>query len=152
MTTRATFGLLAAALLVAGCNDATAVVRSPLRGTYALRTVDGAPLPYLQLENSLIRQYVLADTLVFDGKQTVAHITALRIDSVAHPHSDFRRDAGAYTYRLRGDTVEFVYSCPFGAYCLAPPVAWLKPGYRLGYAYRRYPSGFGPTSLYQRVN
>jgi hypothetical protein len=139
------------AIFGTGCSDATSTDVSTLRGSYALRTVDSSPLPVLQWEYDYTRNYVIADTLIFDGRHTVQHVTVTRLDSIGRPYSEFHRQSYSSDYRLRGDTVEFLFRCPPNADCIAPPIAWLGPDYTLVYGYRKYPNGFGPLSLYQRV-
>ena len=138
-------------LLCAGCSDATSPGFWMLHGSYALRTVASAPLPVLQWEDSYARHYIVADTLVFDGRHTVDHITVTRTDSITNAYSQLDRQRYASDYRVRGDTVDFIFRCPPNAMCIAPPVAWLEPDYKLVYAFRRYPSGFWPPSVYARV-
>jgi hypothetical protein len=141
----------AVALLCAGCSEATSTQLPTLRGSYALRTVDGVPLPVLQWEYGDARQYLIGDTLVFDGRHTVQHITVTRLDSIPGPYSEVHRQSYLSDYRLRGDTVDFLFRCPPNADCILPPVAWLEPDYKLVYAYRKYPTGFWPPSIYERV-
>ena len=146
-------------LLCVGCSDATSTQLPTLRGSYALRTVDGAPLPVLQWEYGDARQYLIGDTLNFDGRHTVQHITVTRLDSIPRPYSEFHRQSYSSDYRLRGDTVDFLFRCPpnaalsgrIRADCALPPVAWLEPDNKLVYAYRKYPTGFWPPSIYERV-
>ena len=145
--------LTAAALLLlcTGCSDATSSDVATLRGVYALRTVDSSPLPILQWEDTYARQYLIADTLIFDGRHTVQHIIITRRDSVVHTYSKSDRQSYTSDYRLRGDTVDFLFSCPIYADCIAPPIGWLEPGFKLAYTHRKYPTGFWPPSLYERV-
>ena len=138
-------------LVCAGCSDATSTVWPSLRGSYALRTVDSSPLPVLQWEYTYTRSYLVADTLIFDGRHTVQHVTVTRLDSIGRPYSEFHRQSYSSDYRLRGDTVDFLFRCPPNADCIAPPIAWLEPDYTLVYAYRKYPTGFSPLSHYKRV-
>jgi len=139
------------ALLCTGCSDATVANVPTLRGSYALRTVDSLPLPFLQWEYDFTRQYLIADTLAFDGRHTVQHVTVTRLDSIGRSYSEFHRQSYSSDYRLRGDTVDFMFRCPPNADCALPPVAWLEPDYTLVYGYRKYPNGFWRLSLYQRV-
>ena len=146
-------GLIVAivALLCAGCSETTTTELPTLRGSYALRMVDSSPLPALQWEYTYTRFYLIADTLMFDGRHTVQHVTVTRLDSIGRPYSEFHRQSYSSDYRLRGDTVDFLFRCPPNADCIAPPIAWLGPDYTLVYAYRKYPTGFWPLSLYKRV-
>jgi hypothetical protein len=139
------------ALVCAGCSETTGTQLPTLRGSYALLTVDDAPPPVLQWEYNYTRSYLIADTLIFDGRHTVKHITVTRLDSIGRPYSEFHRQSYSSDYRLRGDTVDFLFRCPPYADCAIPPVAWLEPDYKLVYAYRKYPTGFWKPSIYQRV-
>ena len=139
------------ALFCAGCSDATSTQLPTLRGSYALRTVDSLPLPVLQWEYTYTRQYLIADTLIFDGRHTVQHITVTRLDSTTSAYSEVHRQSYSSDYRLRGDTVDFLFRCPPTADCILPPIAWLEPDYTLVYAYRKYPTGFWRPSVYKRV-
>lgn len=151
MKTRFARIALAAALLSSGCGDVVGTTGASLEGTYALRTMDSAPLPFLLWADSRARYYLVNDTLVFDGRETATRHYAVRIDSVARQYSEVRPYRMEYNYRVHRDSVVFTFYCPPNALCVAPPIGWLRPGYRLLVAYSRSSTGPGPLAAYERV-
>ena len=140
-----------AILLVAGCAEPTAPIAPALRtltGTYVLQSVDGAPVPVLQLTYTFTRQLLLADTLSADGQGHYAEVILTAIDSVGTAYRTIQRATRSGEYQIRNDTeVVFPYTCPPFASCVNPPDGWLlsdgelvvAPLYTTGYMFvRRY--------------
>ena len=61
--------LLAAAIL-AGCSDSSGPEGPTIAGTYALASIDGAPVPVVTTDNPGFRAEVLGSTLVIRGDGT----------------------------------------------------------------------------------
>ncbi|MDQ6738547.1 MAG: hypothetical protein M3Z30_12705 [Gemmatimonadota bacterium] len=143
---------LVTALCAAACSSSTApdpALRAFV-GVYALASVDGTPLPVLQLDYSTTRQYLVADTIRADGIGHFSRTTVTRTDSVGRPYSSFYRESSASAYNVRADTIHFVYTCPPGAACVPPPIGWLSAdgGFTLA---DDFATGYNFISRYYRV-
>lgn len=144
--------ILVTALAAAACSPSTApdpTLRAFV-GVYALASVDGIQLPVLQLDYSTTRQYLVADTIAANGTGHYTRVTVTRSDSVGKTYSAFTRQSITGAYEVRGDTVDFVMSCPPGALCVNPPIGWLSADGSFTLAYR-LTTGFQFVSRYYRA-
>jgi hypothetical protein len=111
--------------LSAACEaDPTDPIFRRFSGTFVLQTVDGTPVPAVRAEDSRARQSLLADTLWSDGKGNYERATMYALDSIGRPYHLVSRSKSAGTYSIRGDTVDFHFTCPANALCIQPPVGW----------------------------
>jgi hypothetical protein len=145
--------LIAWVIVLAGCAEPTEPTEPTLRslaGTFVLQSVDGMPVPVLQLDYTNTRQYLLTDTLWADGRGHYTRATITAIDSVGRAYRAIQRTMGTGAYVIRGDTVDFPFTCPPGAMCIAPPVGWRLADGALVIAQRRT-TGFMFVSRFQRI-
>lgn len=114
---------LALATVVAACEDPA----GSERGVYVLRTVGDSTVPFVSFDpgTGSFRQVYVADTITLDGRGNSREASAYRVETPGQPDEN-RLYVGTTRYRLRGDTVTFVFTCPPGVDCIGPQV-----GYRL---------------------
>jgi hypothetical protein len=144
------FRALWVAGLVLGCTSPTDAALGSLTGTYVLQSVDGAAVPVLQVGYTTFRQYLVTDTVVADGRGHYSRVRITEKVSTVGDYRDITRGAWTGTYTIRGDTVDFPYTCPMGAMCLAAPVGWRTADGSLVIADRRT-TGFMFVSRFLRV-
>ena len=143
---------LVTALCAAACSSSTApdpALRAFV-GVYALASVDGTPLPVLQLDYSTTRQYLVGDTVTADGTGHYSRVTVTRTDSVGKSYTAFSRQSVTGAYDVRADSVDLIVTCPPGALCVNPPIGWLSTDGSFTLAYR-FTTGFKFVSHYYRV-
>jgi hypothetical protein len=106
------------ASLGGGCDDPTGL--APVLATYVARTVNGAPVPSPLLRNANYEFLVIADTLRFGpfGQAEWTHVRRTTVEGVAREVEVARIE---YSYRVRGDSVLFIFACPPDADCAPPP-------------------------------
>jgi hypothetical protein len=92
-----------------------------LGSPYVLTSLDGQPPPVLQYDSGVLRQYLAADTLKFYEDGTYSDAVVSRIDSVGKTYTALQQGTGTGHYRLRGDSIDFAFTCPPNASCIAPP-------------------------------
>lgn len=109
---------LIAAISVGGCRSSSDPVRLLLRGTFILRTVNGASLPADVSSRTDYRVTLLADTLQFDG-QGLAKMG--RTDVVQHSSSApiVEHSTAHFAVRIVGEAIYLDFICPPGADCFS---------------------------------
>jgi hypothetical protein len=137
------------ALVILGCTSPTDP-RGSLLGTFVLRSLDSKPVPALQYDNTFARYYVVAEALMFDGRGRGATTTVTRVDSIRRSFSASQNVAYRAEYAVRGDTIDFPFTCPSNALCVAPPVGWRLPNGGLVIA-SRTPTGFTFVKQYDQL-
>jgi hypothetical protein len=133
-----------------GCAEPTDPTLRALEGTFVLQSVDGKPVPVLRLEYTYTREYLLTDTLWADGRGHYTRTTVTAIDSVARPYREIQARTRTGEYTIRGDTVDFAFSCPPLASCILPPIGWRLTDSEWVIAERGDP-GFFFVSRFRRV-
>ena|SRR5690349_4570786 len=112
------FLALIAAIAVGGCRSSSEPVRLLLRGTFVLRTVNGAPLPADVSSQTNYQVTLVADTLRFDG-QGLARMG--RTEVVQHSTSApiVEHSAANFAVRIVRETIYLDFLCPPGADCFS---------------------------------
>ena len=135
------------AALAAGCSDGSF---GSERGVYVLRTVGDSTVPFVAYDGGGgYRLITLADTIALDGRGGAREVSVSRIETTGQPGTNSSY-AAPRRYSMRGDTVEFVFTCPPGAACVQQLAGYelvtggmatfpLNPGYAV------------PTSFYERI-
>jgi hypothetical protein len=118
-----------AMLLAASCTEPPVAPPHVFVGTFVLRSIDGQPIPILEVSAPAYHVTIVADTIVSDGRGRYTRRDVVEIDSLGASHSETRStlDSGMYVARAGGDTIEFPYPCPTNAVCSPPPFAVLEP-------------------------
>ena len=105
--------LVLALVVAAACDDPA----GNERGAYVLRTVGDSTLPFVSYDGGTYRYFEIADTIALDGRGGAREVSVTRMESTGQPGQN-----GVYAatrrYSMRGDTVEFVFTCPPGASCV----------------------------------
>lgn len=120
---RCSLARLAVILLTAAC---AACLDGSVRdeaGTYVLRTVGDSTVPFARYQSGDYRIITVADTIVLDGEDGARESSVARIETSTNPGTDYFSN-GASRYAMRGDTVEFVFTCPPNAMCASPGVGY----------------------------
>lgn len=130
---------------VAACDDGA----GSERGVYVLRTVGDSTVPFDQYEAGDYRVITVADTIVLDGRGGSRETSVSRIETANQPGTNSSYSAPR-RYAMRGDTVEFVYTCPPGAACVLQLAGYeLVTGGMATFAlYPQYPIA---VSFFERV-
>lgn len=89
------------------------------RGTYVLRTVGDSTVPFATYDVGTTRSIELGDTISLDGRGGSRESIAWRLESAGQAPST-SSSVTTRRYSMRGDTVEFVFTCPGDAPCLLP--------------------------------
>lgn len=114
---RLTTAALVVALVAGGCRSAGEPLALLLRGTFILRSVNGAPLPADISIQPTYQMTLLADTLRFErtGLAKMNRTERLQYSSsepaVVHLTLDF-------AVRIVGETIYLKFLCPPGADCI----------------------------------
>jgi hypothetical protein len=92
-----------AGLMLLGCGDSTSPVET-LDGTYDLKTVNGANLPYTTFENASEKDELLGDVITAsNGSYT--QVTANRVTISGQTHNGISPNSG--TYLINGTAITF---------------------------------------------
>jgi len=95
--------------VAASCGgDSTAPGTKSVAGSYALQTVNGAPLPFVVLQIGSDRIEVLNETVMLSQGDTFTQQGSLRITQNGVVSIDSYAEAGAYT--RSGTALNFVFS------------------------------------------
>jgi hypothetical protein len=116
---RAAVALAAGVTLAAACRDALAP--EAVAGRWALREVDGTPLPVVSFVAADATIRIVADTLRLDGAGRGVHVSVLETTHVRGPAPSTARQTTELGYRVVGDRVEITHVCPPDANCVPGP-------------------------------
>lgn len=104
---------LALVFALAACDDPA----GSERGTYVLRTVGDSTVPFVSYDGGTYRYVEVADTIALDGRGGAREVSVTRTDYTGQPALT-NTYATPRRYSMRGDTVDFVFTCPPYAACV----------------------------------
>ena len=108
---RRVLAVLVALALIACGGDSTTSPTASIGGTWSLRTVNGAPLPYVVLASGTDKEEIVSDvfTLTANGVSGGAftQLTTLRFTQNGQVTSQSIPDAGNYTLNGSAVTIQF---------------------------------------------
>ena len=87
------------------------------RGVYVLRTVGDSTVPFVSYDGGTYRYFEVADTITLDGRGGAREVGVTRTQYTGQPALTSTY-ATPRRYSMRGDTVDFVFTCPPGAACV----------------------------------
>ena len=107
------FALAILVAVAAACGDPA----GSERGTYVLRTVGDSTVPFVSYDGGTYRYFEVADTIALDGRGGAREVSVTRTEytgqsPLTSTYATPRR------YSMRGDTVDFVFTCPPDAACV----------------------------------
>ena len=103
-------GILALSVFVASCgsDSATAPISTSIAGSYTLRTINGAPLPFIVLQVGADKVEVLNETVVVAEGGTFMQQGSLRVTEGGVVSTESYAETGTYT--RNGTAITFVNS------------------------------------------
>jgi hypothetical protein len=119
----ATRALVAAAALVGvaatACGDV--LVPGDVAGRYALREIDGTPLPAVSFSSAEVTRRVHADTIRLGADGRGMEVSVVETTFAGGARHGPQRTETQLGYRIVGGRVEISYACPPNANCVAGP-------------------------------